>query len=266
MGGEGKLRPMNDPERAKVLLDVGSFDAVLFDMDGVVTRTATLHAAAWKETFDAFLKARAPSDGSFRPFDIEADYGPYVDGKPRLDGVVSFLASRGIALPYGSPDDGPEKETVCGLGNRKDQLIQQILASRGVETFASTVELIISLRQAGLKTGVFSASRHSQEMLSAAKVISLFDARVDGVDAGILGLAGKPHPATLIELARRVGATPARCVVVEDAIAGVQAGRAGGFGLVIGVNRSANPGVLLENGADVEVTDLSGVALQSGSK
>jgi beta-phosphoglucomutase family hydrolase len=238
-----------------------TLDAVIFDMDGVVTRTAVLHAAAWKQLFDEFLQARAGEPGSFRPFDTEADYKYYVDGKPRYDGVASFLASRGISLPYGSPDDPPDADTVCGLGNRKDAFFQQMLKRDGVEVYESTVRLIWRLKDAGIKTGIFSASRNAGPILAAAGIHRLFDAKVDGLDAEKLSLPGKPSPETLLELARRLGASPARTAVVEDAIAGVQAGRAGDFALVIGVNRSGKPGTLLANGADVEVSDLSQVEL-----
>lgn len=238
-----------------------TLDAVIFDMDGVVTRTAVLHAAAWKQLFDEFLKARAGKRGSFRPFDIEADYQRYVDGKPRYDGVASFVASRGISLPYGRPDDPPNAETVCGLGNRKDDFFHQMLKRKGVDVYESTVRLIRRLKGAGIKTGIFSASRNAGPILAAARIDHLFDAKVDGVDAEGLRLPGKPSPQTLLELARRLGASPARTAVVEDAIAGVQAGRAGDFALVIGVNRSGKPGTLLVNGADVEVSDLSQVEL-----
>jgi alpha,alpha-trehalase len=240
-----------------------TLDAVIFDMDGVVTRTAVLHAAAWKQLFDEFLRARAAEPGSFQPFDIDADYKRYVDGKPRYDGVASFLASRDISLPYGSPDDQPNADTVCGLGNRKDALFHQAIKRKGVDAYESTVRLIRRLREAGIKTGIFSASRNAGPVLHAAGIVDLFDAKVDGVDAEKLSLAGKPSPETLLELARRLGASSARTAVVEDAIAGVQAGRAGDFALVIGVNRSGKRGTLLANGADVEVSDLNQVELSA---
>ncbi|HLF78186.1 MAG TPA: HAD-IA family hydrolase [Dehalococcoidia bacterium] len=254
---------MPDSSDAKLLIDPREFDAVLFDMDGVVTRTATLHSAAWKRVFDAFLKERSGSANTFRPFDEGADYLSYVDGKPRYDGVLSFLASRGISLPYGTPDDPPQLETVCGVGNRKELVFQSLLDARGVEVYESTIALISSLRAAGLKTGVFSASRHAEQMLSAARLLSLFDERLDGIDAERLGLPGKPDPATLLELAKRLQVSPTRTVVVEDAVAGVQAARAGAFALVVGINRTGKTGSLLENGADVEVIDLSEVELAS---
>jgi alpha,alpha-trehalase len=252
------------PRDAHLIVEVSpqEFDAVIFDMDGVVTRTATLHAAAWKQLFDSFLRARAGPRGAFVPFGIEEDYRTYVDGKPRYDGVASFLASRRISLPYGSPSDPSGAQTVCGLGNRKDAIFRQELTKRGAEVFESTVLLIRHLKSAGIKTGIFSASRNAEAVLSAAKILGIFDARVDGVDADRLKLPGKPDPATLLELARRLGVTPARTVVVEDAIAGVEAGRAGHFGMVIGVNRSKEPGTLAGNGADVEVADLSQVGLK----
>jgi trehalose 6-phosphate phosphatase len=243
-----------------VTISKSEFDAVIFDLDGVVTRTATVHAAAWKRLFDDYLEERAAREGKpFRPFDADSDYRRHVDGKPRYDGVVSFLESRGISLPYGDPGDPPDKETTCGLGNRKNRYFTQHLAEHGVDVYESTVELIRDLRAKGVKTAIFSASKNCRAVLKAANASGLFDARVDGVDADELGLPGKPDPAVLLEAARRLGVAPGRAVIVEDAIAGVQAGRAGRFGLVIGVNRSGESGVLRENGADVELTDLKEV-------
>jgi alpha,alpha-trehalase len=238
-------------------------DGVIFDMDGVVTRTATVHAAAWKKLFDEYLQERADrGEGPFQPFDAEVEYRLYVDGKPRYDGVLSFLSSRGIDIPYGAPSDPPEKETVCGLGNKKEMYFRQRLEEGGVKVYESTVELVHRLKEAGVKTGIFSASRNVEVVLRAAGVIDLFDARFDGVDAAQLGARGKPHPDTLLELARRLMVRPASTVVIEDAIAGVQAGRAGAFMKVIGVNRSGVAGALMQNGADVEVTDLKEVVLE----
>jgi alpha,alpha-trehalase len=240
------------------------FDAVIFDTDGVITRTAVVHEAAWKRLFDAYLLDRAARTGE--PFQLftEDDYRQYVDGRPRYDGVFTFLHSRGISLPYGDPSDPPDKETVCGLGNRKDEYFLQHIREHGVRPYPSTVAFIRALRAVGVKTGVFSASRNVVAVLEAAGAADLFDARVDGIVAEELGLPGKPDPATLLETTRRLGAAPERTVVVEDAIAGVEAGHAGGFGLVIGVNRSEEPGVLLANGATVEVTDLSELAVKEG--
>ncbi len=250
------------PEAGPVVtISKQDFDAVIFDMDGVVTDTARVHAAAWKQLFDDYLRERAERDGgTFAPFDLDRDYRRYVDGKPRYDGVAAFLASRGIAIPYGQPSDPPDAETACGLGNRKNEYFTARLQEQGVEAFPSTVALIKRLRAAGMKTGIFSASKNCEEVLRAAGVRDLFDAKVDGRDAEAQGLPGKPDPAVLLEAARRLGVRPERAVIVEDAIAGVEAGRAGGFALVIGVNRSAEAGVLREHGASVEVTDLAEVA------
>ncbi|HXH21168.1 MAG TPA: beta-phosphoglucomutase family hydrolase [Dehalococcoidia bacterium] len=237
-------------------LPLRGLKAVIFDMDGVITQTASVHAAAWKRTFDGFLAARAGPGASFRPFD-DADYLRYVDGKPRYDGVAAFLASRGISLPWGSPEDPAGYDSVCAIGNKKDLYFAEALESQPVRVFESTIDFIRRLKDEGIAVGVFSASRHAREVLQKAGVLSLFDARVDGTDAAGLGLPGKPDPATLVELARRLGARPAECAVVEDAIAGVQAGRAGGFAAVIGINRSGPPGFLREAGATIEVRDLS---------
>lgn len=255
---------MNVNDKPVVELSSGNLDAVIFDMDGVVTRTASVHAAAWKRLFDDLLAARTPPGESFQPFDIGTDYARYVDGKPRYDGVADFLASRGITLPYGSPSDPPEEASVCGLGNRKDVYFWQLAEEGGVEAFQSTVELIRRLKAAGIKVGVFSASKNAQAVLSAANVRDLFDEKVDGVDAEELDIPGKPHPAMLLELARRLGTEPNKTAVVEDAMAGVRAGRDGGFALVIGVNRSPTPGRLIESGANIEVADLGEIGLAAG--
>jgi HAD superfamily hydrolase (TIGR01509 family) len=245
----------------RVTISKRDFDAVIFDTDGVITRTAVVHEAAWKRLFDAYLLDRAARTGE--PFQLftEDDYRQYVDGRPRYDGVFTFLQSRGLSLPYGDPSDSPDKETVCGLGNRKDEYFLQHIREHGVEAYPSTVAFIRALRAAGVKTGVFSASRNVVAVLEAAGAADLFDARVDGIVAEELGLPGKPDPATLLETARRLGAAPERTAIVEDAIAGVEAGHAGGFRLVIGVNRSEEAGALLANGATVEVADLREVAV-----
>jgi beta-phosphoglucomutase family hydrolase len=233
------------------------FDAILFDLDGVLTDTARIHAACWKRMFDAFLESRSePSGDALRPFDIETDYPPYVDGKPRFDGVRDFLASRGIELPEGSPDDSPEYETVCGLGNRKNEMVNRAIAELGVDAYPSSVAVLRRIREEGVKTAVVSSSGNCAAVLEAAKIADLFDARVDGVDIIEQGLAGKPAPDSFLEGARRLGVSPERCAVVEDAISGVQAGRDGGFGLVIGVARKGDARALCENGADLVVADL----------
>ncbi|HEY8370803.1 MAG TPA: beta-phosphoglucomutase family hydrolase [Thermodesulfobacteriota bacterium] len=237
-------------------------DAVLFDMDGVVTRTASLHAAAWQELFDDVLRRHAEARGEpFRPFDPRADYLAYVDGKPRLDGARSFLAARGIELPEGDPGDAPEALTIHGLAKRKDALFLRRLRTEGADVFASTITLIHALREAGVKTGVVTSSRNGREVLRAAEIEHLFDARVDGEDAARLGLRGKPAPDPFLECAKRLDAAPRRTVVVEDAVSGVEAATRGGFGLVIGVDRGGNREALAARGADLVVADLAEVDL-----
>ncbi|HSE04212.1 MAG TPA: beta-phosphoglucomutase family hydrolase, partial [Methylomirabilota bacterium] len=234
------------------------FDAVLFDLDGVVTRTAELHAAAWAELFDAFLRRRAGQGGEpFRPFDRVKDYLAYVDGKPRYEGVRSFLAARRIALPEGDPTDGAKAETVHGLGGRKDALFVERLRRDGVDVFASTVDLIRALRGRGVKTAVVTSSRNGREVLRAAGIEELFDARIDGLDAQALGLTGKPHPDPFLKAAELLGVAPGRAVVIEDAVSGVEAGCRGGFGLVVGLDRGGNRDALAAHGADVVVADLA---------
>jgi beta-phosphoglucomutase family hydrolase len=236
------------------------FDAVLFDLDGVLTETARTHAKAWKGMFDEYLEARAARTGEpFKPFDIGSDYLRYVDGKPRYDGVRDFLDSRGIELPEGIPDDPPDRETVCGLGNRKNELVNASIASDGVEAYPGSVALAHQLREDGIRTAVVTSSTNCQTVLRAANIEDLFETQVDGNDVLELGLAGKPAPDAFLEAARRLGVDPKRAVVVEDAIAGVQAGRSGGFGLVLGVARKDNAAELSENGADVVVNDLQEV-------
>jgi beta-phosphoglucomutase family hydrolase len=234
------------------------FDAVLFDLDGVLTDTAKVHAACWKKMFDEFLRNRVVQTGEpFRPFDIETDYKRYVDGKLRYEGVRSFLHSRGIRLPYGDPGDPAHRETICGLGNRKNDLIQEVLATDGVEIYDRSLPFVHHLRSVGIRTAIVSASRNCPAVLAAAGLADLFDVRVDGEVAARLHLAGKPAPDTFLEAARQLGVEPARAVVIEDAIAGVQAGRAGQFGLVIGVARKGEGDALREKGADIVVADLS---------
>ncbi len=243
-----------------------SFPAVIFDLDGVVTRTAKVHAAAWKRLFDDYLRDRAKAGGgAFEPFDIDADYRRYVDGKPRYDGVRSFLEARGIQLPYGAPGDSPELETVCGLGNRKNRLFQEQLESRGVEVYESTIALIRELRSRSVRTAIVTSSRNCVPVLEAAGLLDLFDAKVDGIDAERQGLKGKPAPDYFLEAARQLAVEPACAVVVEDAIAGVQAGDAGHFGSVIGVDRAGYAASLLQAGATVVVQDLGQVRIRLDS-
>ena len=233
------------------------FDAVLFDLDGVLTATARLHAACWKRMFDEYLARQAAGAGEpFQPFEIATDYRRYVDGKLRYDGVRSFLGSRGIDVPQGDPDDSPDRETICGLGNRKNELIGEVLDTDGVDVYEESIAWVRQLRRMGFATAVVSASKNCERVLRAANIEDLFDSRVDGVVAAELELAGKPAPDTFLEAARRLGVEPERAVVVEDAVSGVQAGRAGRFGLVIGVDRTGDPGALRAGGADLVVGDL----------
>jgi beta-phosphoglucomutase family hydrolase len=228
----------------------GRFDAVLFDLDGVLTDTAALHAEAWRETFDDFLRSRAETgDEPFVPFDPNTDYRTYVDGKPRYDGVRDFLASRHMILPEGTPDDPPTADTVAGLGNRKNALVIDLIERRGVEPLPEL------LRANGVRTAVVSSSANAGAVLRAAGLENLFDTRVDGITAREAGLPGKPAPATFLVAAERLGTTPERSVVVEDAISGVRAGRSGGFGLVVGVGDQRQ--ALLDGGADIVVGDVT---------
>ena len=237
------------------------YRAVVFDMDGVITDTATVHAAAWKRMFDAFLESWSERTGeSQAPFD-EADYLKYVDGKHRDDGVASFLESRGIDLDRGVATDTPEHETVWGLANRKNRDFQHELAEHGVRAFPSSVDFVHRLQHEGIGTAIISASRNCRQVLEAAGIGDLFAVRVDGVETERLALPGKPDPAVFVEAARRLGATPSRSVVVEDAIAGVEAGRAGHFGLVVGVDRIGQTTALHAHGADVVVRDLAELAV-----
>jgi len=239
-------------------VDWKRFDAVLFDLDGVITATATVHASAWKQMFDEFLAAHAERTGTpLVPFDIEDDYKPYVDGRPRYDGVATFLKSRDIDLPRGEPSDDPDQLTVCGLGNRKNALIQEVLAHDGVEVFEGSVKLVFWLRQQVIRQAIVSSSKNAEAVLKAAGIIDFFEVRVDGVVAARQKLPGKPRPDTFLEAARLLGVEPVRAVVVEDALAGVKAGVNGSFGLVIGVDREGDPEALKDAGADIVVDDLA---------
>ncbi|MBD3426862.1 MAG: trehalose-phosphatase [Candidatus Omnitrophica bacterium] len=234
------------------------FDAIIFDMDGVVTKTALVHAHAWKKTFDEYMKRREEEHGEpFTEFTHDGDYLPYVDGKPRYEGVQSFLESRGIELPYGEKSDPGNKETICGIGNRKNELFREVLEEDGVERYEPMVEFIKEVKQHGVKVGVASSSKNCEMILEKAGVLDLFETRVDGVVSETLGLKGKPEADIFVTAARNVGAEPARTIVVEDATSGVAAGRNGGFGLVLGVARKDNVDALLANGADIVMKDLS---------
>jgi len=234
------------------------FDAVIFDLDGVITKTALVHSAAWKKMFDGYLKERETKYGEpFREFTIKDDYLPFVDGKPRYKGVESFLESRKISIPYGDPSDGPEKETVCGIGNRKNIAFNEALKSDGVQVYDSTVELIHRLKEEGIKVGVASSSKNCEQVLEAAGLLDLFETRVDGVVSAELGLKGKPEPDIFTVASDNLGVTYDRAVVVEDAVSGVEAGRKGNFGLVLGIAREDNEKELLLNGADIVVKDMA---------
>jgi beta-phosphoglucomutase family hydrolase len=231
--------------------------ACLFDLDGVVTKTALVHAEAWKQMFDGFLRDWSAGHGTeFVPFDKVREYDRYVDGKPRLDGTRSFLAARGIELPEGSPDDPPTAQTINGLSNRKNALVLDLIDKQGVQVYDGSVRYIEAVRAAGLRTAVVSSSANTVQVLSVAGITGLFDARIDGVIAKERGLAGKPAPDTFLAGAKELDVPPARAVVFEDALAGVAAGHAGHFGLVVGVNRTGQAKELAEHGADVVVDDL----------
>jgi len=241
------------------------YDAVIFDLDGVVTKTAAVHAAVWKKMFDRYLKEKS-NGREFVPFDIEADYRDYVDGKPRYDGVKSFLDSRDIHLPYGSPDDPPDKETICGLGNRKNLLFRGHLTTHGVETYPDAVDLIRRLKKEKLKTAVVSSSKNCSAVLETAGLKNIFDAQVDGIVSEKLKLKGKPHPDIFLEAARQLKVTKERSVVIEDAMAGVEAGSRGGFGCVVGVDRTGRGRNLAKKGADRVVRELSRIlVLEKGA-
>jgi beta-phosphoglucomutase family hydrolase len=230
----------------------------LFDLDGVLTQTAKVHDAAWKEMFDAYLRERAQRTGEpFVPFDPVKDYDEYVDGKPRADGVRSFLESRGITLPDGQDDDPPSAETVHGLGNRKNEILLRRLREDGVEAYPGSVAFVRAVKEAGLPRAVVSSSANCRAVLIAAGIEDLFDARIDGLVAEREHLRGKPAPDTFLAGARALGLKPTAAAVFEDALAGVAAGRAGGFGFVVGVDRVGQAAGLKQHGADVVVTDLS---------
>jgi beta-phosphoglucomutase family hydrolase len=232
--------------------------ACLFDLDGVLTDTAGVHAAAWKQMFDDYLRIRAERDGTeFVPFDVKTDYGPYVDGKPRLAGTDSFLRSRGIELPAGGPGDAPDAETLHALSTKKNELVQEKIVTVGVEVYPGSVQYLRAVRAAGLRTACVSSSANAEQVLRVAGLSELIDHRVDGVSAKERGLAGKPAPDTFLAAAGDLGVEKGQAVVFEDALAGVESGRAGGFGFVVGVDRLGHAEALREHGADVVVADLA---------
>lgn len=252
------------PSRTSASVDIKAFRAWLFDMDGVLTKTASVHAEAWKEAFDAFLLEETKRTGTtYAPFDIEHDYEQYVDGEPREDGVRKFLATRGINLPEGADDDAPSVRTVEGIGNRKNDLVLAVMKTKGVAVYDGAVALVKELRTVGIKVAVVSASENTKAALKAAGIVDLFDTIVDGHVVKDRHLAGKPAPDSYLEGARELGVKPSQAVVVEDALAGVEAGRAGHFALVVGVDNHDAAGTseyadqLHAHGADVVVTDLA---------
>ncbi len=244
-----------------------SFDAVIFDLDGVITKTAIVHSKAWKATFDEYLRMREKRDGEpFKEFTKEGDYLPYVDGKPRYKGVQSFLESRDVNIPFGEATDAPDKETSCGIGNRKNEMFLDIIEKEGAEIYPSTIALIRSLSELGIRVGVASSSKSCKLILESCGIEDLFETRVDGVVSTELGLKGKPEGDIFVTAAANVGAIPSKSVVVEDATSGVQAGRNGEFGLVLGVARENNESELLENGADLVVSDLAQISIKDIEK
>jgi HAD superfamily hydrolase (TIGR01509 family) len=244
-----------------------AFDAAIFDMDGVVTKTAAVHSMAWKRLFDGYLRRRAQMHREqFREFTHAEDYLRYVDGRPRYRGVEAFLASRGITLPFGAPDDRPDVETVCGLGNLKNRLFNEIVATEGVEVYDSTIRLILAFLARGVRVGLATSSKNSGVILDKSATRGLFGTVVDGVVSERLGLQGKPAPDIFITAAQNLGCVPDRAIVFEDAVSGVRAAACGGFALVIGIARENNPRELEESGADLVVNDLSETGLEEISQ
>jgi beta-phosphoglucomutase family hydrolase len=246
---------------SKYAITRDQYDAVLLDLDGVITDTANVHAACWKQMFDEYLQKRATQRGEvFRPFDPAVDYRLHVDGKPRFDGVRDFLGSRGIQLPEGTSEDLPETDTVGGLGNRKNDLVNRVIEDIGVEPYEGSVQLIRQLRQRGFKIAVVTSSQNCTAVLRAAKLDALFDMQVDGNTILAEHLAGKPAPDTFLMAAKLLGVEASRAVVIEDALSGVEAGSNGNFGLVIGVARKGNAEELQQHGAHIVVNDLGELA------
>src|ERR1051326_1333800 len=241
-----------------------NFGAAVFDIDGVITRTAVVHSLAWKKMFDEYLRYRASAHNEpFREFTHSADYLSYVDGRPRYQGVDTFLKSRGIHLPFGSPIDEPRKEPVCGLGNRKNQFFNRVLEQDGVDLYESTVKLIEEMLIMGVKVGLATSSKNCAAVLGKAGIQNLFQTRVDGVVSAHIGLKGKPEPDIFTTASENLGAERYRTIIVEDAVSGVQAGAKGGFGLVIGVAREQNARELKSNGADFVEEDLAELNVDS---
>ena len=252
-----KTRPA-EGETVATALQVGDYDSMLFDMDGVITRSALSHGVLWKQVFDEFLETFSSRHNlPFRPFDGDQDYHDFLDGKPRYDGVGNFLVSRGIVLPFGEPSDDEHTETCCGLGNKKNRRFKEHLEKFGVELFMSTVDLIRKLRDHGKKVAVVSASKNAESVLRRADLMDLFHIIVSGREAAAMSLAGKPAPDTYVKAAELLHTEPRRCVVFEDSVTGIQAGKAAGAGLIVGIDRAADAQALRWNGAHVVVTDLA---------
>jgi trehalose 6-phosphate phosphatase len=260
---EGTIPAVTEPALPALALD--GLEAVVFDTDGVLTDTASVHAVAWKRLFDKYLAVRTSrGQEPFRPYEA-ADYLRSIDGRPRYDGVAGFLASRGLQLPWGDPSDPPDRETVCGLGNAKDRSFVAHLRDHGATPFPTSVAFVRRVRELGLRTAVVSASRNMVAVLDSAGLRELFDVEVDGVEADRLELPGKPDPALFLEAARRLGVAPGRAAVVEDALAGVEAGRRGRFAVVVGLDRGGQAAALAERGADVVVPDLGDLILEGAA-
>ncbi|MBN1820050.1 MAG: beta-phosphoglucomutase family hydrolase [Prolixibacteraceae bacterium] len=236
------------------------FDAVIFDLDGVITKTAVVHARAWKKMFDDYLHKREAEHGEkFVEFTHAGDYLPYIDGRPRYKGVESFLKSKDINIPFGEPSDTPDSETCCGLGNQKNIAFNEVLDTEGVEVYPSTVSLIHELKNAGIKLGVASSSKNCKQVLEKVNLLNLFDTRIDGVVSAEKGLNGKPEPDIFTTACDQLGVKYANAIVVEDAVSGVQAGKKGNFGLTIGIARENNKKELTDAGADIVVEDLEDI-------
>ena len=249
------------------VINTEDIDAFIFDMDGVVTDTASIHTKAWKQLFDEYLQKRARQRKEpYRAFDAGTDYSRYIDGKPRYDGISSFLKSRGISLPYGDPSDDIDKETICGLGNRKNTYYLERLKKQGIKPYQSSVKLIRKLRASGIRTAIISSSRNCDAVLEAANVREFFDVKVDGIDSAELGIKGKPDPDIFFEAARGLGVDPGKSAIIEDSLAGVEAGRKGRFKLVIGVDRAGHGEELKKRGADVVVNDLGEIRIRRGNR
>jgi beta-phosphoglucomutase family hydrolase len=243
------------------------FKGAVFDLDGVITQTARAHYKAWKNTFDEYLKIRSESEGTeFKPFTNEEDYLPYVDGKPRYQGVKAFLESRDIVLPYGEPSDPPDTETICGIGNKKNNSFRTIIAEEGADVYQSTILLIKRLKQRGIRIGVASSSMNCKFILRKTGLIEMFDAVIGGLLSKEIGLKGKPHPDIFVVASENMGVQPNQCLMVEDAIVGVEAGRNGRFALVIGIARNGEKQALLTHGADIVVKDLDELSFRDIDK